>query len=176
VAQLPNDGRVTPAADRPSSTCLGTLFPVKHKTDRPDLMLGRNLYGLTGKPANELAVLARSWNFPAELKLAGSAYGSLGYDKNQRAYVLARTPAVANAALEFPLAGNSQSPVLNPAFIVKDRGTANATLTLDGKSIPRGNDFRFGHRQTLEGTDLIVWIKTENQASLTVRLEPQPQP
>jgi hypothetical protein len=139
-------------------------------------MLGRNLYGLTGKPAKELAVLARSWNFPAELKLAGSAFKSLGYDKNQRAYGLARQAAAENTALEFTLAGHSQSPVLNPSFIVKDWGTANATLTLDGKAIPRGRDFRFGHRQTLEGTDLIVWIKTESQASLTFRLEPQPQP
>lgn len=176
VAQLPNDGRVTPAVDRPSSTCLGTLFPVKHKTDRPDLMLGRNLYGLTGKPAKELAVLARSWNFPAELKLAGPAFESSGYDKNQRAYVLAHKPAAESVPLELTLAGNPQSPVLNPAFIVKKWGNASVTLTLDGKSIPRGKDFRYGHRQTLEGTDLIVWIETESQASLTFRLEPRPQP
>jgi hypothetical protein len=176
VAQLPNDGRVAPAFDRPSSTCLGTLFPVKHKTDRPDLMKGRNLYGLTGKPAKELAVLARSWNFPAELKLSGSAFESLGYDKNQRAYVLERKAAAENAPLEFTLAGNAQSPVLNPAFIVKQWGNANGTLTLDGKPVPRGKGFRFGHRQTLEGTDLIVWIETESRAPLTFRLQPQPQP
>jgi hypothetical protein len=176
VAQLPNDGRVTPAPDRPSSTCLGTLFPVKHKTDRPDLMLGRNLYGLTGKPAKELAVLARSWNFPAELKVSASAFESLGYDKNQRAYVLARKSAADNAPLELTLAGRSQSPVLNPAFIVKKWGGTDVTLTLDGKPIPRGTGFRFGHRQTLEGTDLIVWIETESRASLTFHLQSQPQP
>ena len=175
VAQLPNDGRVTPVADRPSSTCLGTLFPVKHKTDRPDLMLGRNLYGMTGKPPRELAVLARSWNFPAELRLAGSAFERLGYDKNQRAYVLARKPAVENAALAFTLAGNSKSPVLNPAFIVKHWGNANVRLTLEGKPVPRGKGFRFGHRQTLEGTDLIVWIEAGSQASLSFRFEPQPE-
>jgi hypothetical protein len=174
VAQLPNDGRVTPAPDRPSSTCLGTLFPVKHKTDHPDLMIGRNLYGMTGKPAKELAVLARSWNFPAELKLSGGAFESLGYDKNQRAYLLDRKSAAVNAPLEFTLAVNSQSPVLNPALIVKNWGSANVTLTLDGKPNPRGKGFRFGHRQTLEGTDLIVWIETESRASLTFRLQPQP--
>jgi hypothetical protein len=175
VAQLPNDGRVTLVADRPSSTCLGTLFPVKHKTDLPDLMLGRNLYGMTGKPASGLAVLARSWNFPAELRLAGSAFESLGYDKNQRVYVLARNTEVQNAVLDFTLAGNSQSPVLNPAFIVNNWGDANVTLTLDGKPIPPGKNFRCGHRQTLEGMDLVVWIETESQASVTFHLEPQPQ-
>jgi hypothetical protein len=176
VAQLPNDGRVTPAVDRPSSTCLGTLYPVKHKTDRDDLMIGRNLYGLTAKPARELAVLARSWNFPAELKRAGGAFESLGYDKNQRAYVLAGKPAGAPAALEFTLAGSPQSAVLNPAFLVKNWGDANVELTLDGKAIPRGKDFRYGHRQTLDGTDLIVWIKTETQVLLNLRIEPQRNP
>ena len=176
VAQLPNDGRVTPAADRPSSTCLGTLFPVKHKTDRPDLMMGRNLYGMTGQPPKELALLARSWNFPAALILGGSAFESLGYDKNQRAYVLTRKPAGAPATLEFALAGNSQSPVLNPAFVVKNWGDANVKLTLRGNEIPRGRDFRYGHRQTLDGTDLIVWIKTDIQAPLNLRLEPQRDP
>ena len=74
------------------------------------------------------------------------------------------------------LAGSERSPVLNPAFVLKNWGEADATLMLDGKAIPRGNDFRIGHRQTLEGTDLIVWIKTESQGSLAVRLEPRPQP
>ena len=171
VAQLPNDGRVTPVPDRPSSTCLGTLFPVKHKTDRPDLMIGRDLYGMTDRPAKELAVLARSWNFPAELKLAGGAFESLGYDKNQRAYVLACQPGGTPATLAFTLAGTAQSPVLNPAFVVKNWGHANPTLTLGGKGIPRGTDFRYGHRQTLEGTDLIVWIKTQTQMPINVRLE-----
>jgi hypothetical protein len=49
---------------------------------------------------------------------------------------------------------------------------ANVTLTLDGKPIARGKDFRCGHRPTLEGTDLIVCIETESQASLTFHLEP----
>ena len=176
VAQLPNDGRVTPAVDRPSSTCLGTLYPVKHKTDRPDLMIGRNLYGLTAQPARSLAVLARSWNFPADLTLSGKGLSSQGYDPNQRAYRLTCQQNAKPGKLEMTLAGSERSPVLNPAFVVKNWGEANATLTLDGKPIPRGKGFRFGHRQTLEGTDLIVWIETESQASLTFRLEPQPQP
>jgi hypothetical protein len=177
VAQLPNDGCVAGAPDRPSSSCLGTLYPAKHKLD-DTTMFARDLYGMTDQPVTKLVTLARSWNFPAELKLAGDDFESLGYDQNQRAYVLNCKPAVAAApaALAFTLAGSPQSPVLNPAFVVKNWGDADAKLTLDGKPIPRGKDFRFGHRQTLEGTDLIVWIETESQASLTFRLEPQPQP
>lgn len=171
VAQLPNDGRVTPAADRPSSTCLGTLFPVKHETGRPDLMLGRNLYGMTDQPVKELAALARSWNFPAELVLAGEGYASEGYDKNQRGYVLKRQPAVKTGRLEFTLNGSEHSPVLNPAFVVKDWGEANVKLTLDGRAIPRGKDCRSGHRQTLAGTDMVVWLKARSQTTVRIRLE-----
>ena len=175
MAQLPSDGCVAGAPDRPSSSCLGTLYPVKHKLDETTLF-ARDLYGMTDQPVTKLVTLARSWNFPAELKPAGDAFGSLGYDQNQRAYVLNCKPASAPTALAFTLAGSPQSPVLNPAFVVKNWGDADAKLTHDGKPIPRGKDFRFGHRQTLGGTDLIVWIKTESHASLTFRLDPQPQP
>ena len=85
-------------------------------------------------------------------------------------------PPAAPPALTFTLAGSPQSPVLNPAFVGRNWRDADATLTLDGKHIPRGKDFRFGHRQTLKRTDLIVWIKSESQAALTFHLEPQPQP
>lgn len=120
VAQLPNDGRVTPAPDRPSSSCLGTLFPIKHKSNRPDMMFGRDLYGMTDKPPQELAVLGRSWNDPAELKLAGSDFASGGYDKNQRAYVLGCKQPGKPTTLELTLAGSKKSPVLNPALVIKN--------------------------------------------------------
>ena len=139
-------------------------------------MSARNLYGMTGQPVTTLVTLARSWNFPAGLKLSGDAFETIGFDKNQRAYVLHCKPATAPAALTFTLAGSPQSPVLNPAFIVKNWGNTNARLALDGKQIPQGKDFRFGHRQELEGTDLIVWIIAESQTALTFRLEPQPMP
>jgi hypothetical protein len=43
-------------------------------------MVGRNLYGLTEKASRELTGLARSWNFPAELRRTAGAFESLGYD------------------------------------------------------------------------------------------------
>jgi hypothetical protein len=173
VAQLPNDGRIAPAPDRPSSACLGTLHPVRHKGEGV-LQYVRNLYGLTDKDPGHLAVLGCSWNQPARLTLQGGGFTSEGYDKNQRAYLLNRLPSATPAALTFELAGGNHSPVLNPAFVIANWGNADAKLTLDGKMIPRGRNFRFGHRQTLEGTDLIVWIETLNRTAVTFRIEPQP--
>jgi hypothetical protein len=171
VAQLPNDGRIAPAPDRPSSACLGTLYPVRHQGEGVRQYV-RNLYGLTDRDPSHLAVLGRSWNQPAKLTLQGGGFTSEGHDKNQRAYVLNRLPSATPPALMFELAGSNHSPVLNPAFVIANWGDADAMLTLDGKMIPRGGNFRFGHRQTLEGTDLIVWIETLSRTSVTFRLEP----
>ena len=174
VAQLPNDGRVTPAPDRPSATCLGTLYPVRHKGEGVQEWV-RDLYGMTDKEPKDLAVLGRSWNTPAELKVAGNAFRAKGYDKNQRAYVLACNEASQPATLEMTLAGSQASPVLNPAFVIQGWGERGARLRLDGREIPRGKDFRFGQVFTLEGTDLVVWLHLESMQPTTLRLSPETQ-
>lgn len=168
VGQLPNDGRVAAAPDRPSSSCPGTLYPVKHKLD--DLtMFARDLYGMTDQPVSTLVTLARSWNFPAKLKADGIE--SLDYDKNQRAYVLALKTSQPPAKVELTLAGSEQSPVLNPAFVIKNWGESDVKLSLNGKNIPHGKTFRTGHVPTLEGTDLVIWIKYEATQTVTIVLE-----
>ena len=171
VAQLPNDGRVTPACDRPSSTCLGTLFPVKHKGESVTVT-ARNLYGMTDKPAKELTVLARSWNFPAELTLAGGDFQSEGFDRNQRAYPLKCTKAGKPVTLELTLSGSKKTPVLNPAFVIKNWGDAEAALKVNGENVPPGRMLRYGHRRDMQGTDLIVWIKTESANPIRISISP----
>jgi hypothetical protein len=171
VAQLPNDGRDAPAPDRPSSACMGTLYPIRHKGDGSQEWV-RNLYGMTDKDQKQLAILARSWNNPAELKLHGDSFSNDGYDKNQRAYILTRTDNGKPSPLIFNIQASQKSPVANPAFVIKNWGDTDAVLKLDGKEIKRGKTFRFGHRQTLESTDLIVWIKAESTKPIAVSIVP----
>ena len=170
VGQLNSDGTVAGAPDRPSSSCCGTLLSVMHRLDNSTAEL-RNLYGMTDRPVKTLVTLARSWNFAAELVLTGKGFTSEGYDKNQRAWVLNSLPAGQSGKLEFTLSGNEHSPVVNPALVVKDWGEADALLTLNGREIPKGKDFRYGHSQTLESTDLIVWFKAESQTALKICIE-----
>jgi hypothetical protein len=61
--------------------------------------------------------------------------------------------------LDMEFTGSAESPVLNPALVIQGWGEHEATLMLDGAEIPRGKDFRYGFRRTLDGADLIVWIK-----------------
>lgn len=147
-------------------------YPVKHKLD--DItMFARDLYGMTDQPVSTLATLARSWNFPAKLKADGIE--SLDHDKNQRAYVLALKTSHPPAKVELTLAGDEQSPVLNPVFIIKNCGESDVKLTLNGKQISQGKTFRTGHVPTLGGTDLVIWIKCESTQPVTVVLENEEQ-
>jgi hypothetical protein len=43
-------------------------------------------------------------------------------------------------------------------------------LKLDGRQVPRGADFRVGARPTLQGEDVIIWIRTKSTKPLTIEL------
>ena len=73
--------------------------------------------------------------------------------------------------LEFTLEATPESPIHNPAFVVKNWGNRPASLTMDGKEIPRGKDFRFGRNKTLEGTDLVVWVKTKSDKKTSFKIQ-----
>jgi hypothetical protein len=168
VAQLPNDGRKAIVSDRPSHFSLASSRPVIHRADgNSEAMF---LYGMTDQPAETLAPLSRSWNSAPAVRLTGSGYEGGAYKKSERAYMFtAKAPDA--GPLEFSLDATQGSPIQNPAFVVKNWGNRPATLSIDGKDIPRGKDFRFGHNKTLEGTDLIVWVKTQGEKKTSFKIE-----
>jgi hypothetical protein len=59
---------------------------------------------------------------------------------------------------------------VNPAFIVKGWGDRPAILLVDGKPVPRGKDFRYGHRERLDGTDLILWLKLQSTKPVQISI------
>ena len=64
--------------------------------------------------------------------------------------------------------GSAESPVFHPALVVEDWGLHEATVTIDGRDARRGEDYRIGHRNTLESSDLLVWLNVE--AAVPVQL------
>jgi len=128
---------------------------------------------MTDKPIESLLPLARSWLSPAKLQINGSDFIGKGYDRYQRAYVIEYIGAGKPPALEFTLQAGPDSPVVNPAFVVKNWGRAAAVLTIDGKTTRPGPDFRLGRRRRLEGTDLIVWLELESTRPVRVTLRPE---
>ncbi|GAG24921.1 unnamed protein product [marine sediment metagenome] len=130
------------------------------------------LHGMTDKPAAKLVPLAKSWLYAPQLKLNGEGYVSEGYDQAQRAYVFARRDVRKPSALEFELAASEESPVVNPAFVIKNWRRGRASLAIDGKKVKWGKDFRFGYRKTVEGGDLIVWMRVESTKPVKISLTP----
>jgi hypothetical protein len=78
----------------------------------------------------------------------------------------------ASAKLSVQIPADEEHPIINPAFVIKNWGQSHAELILDGAKVKQGKKFRFGHRHTLEGTDLIVWLKVESTRRMEVAIIP----
>ncbi|MHC4389588.1 MAG: hypothetical protein ACYSX1_13415 [Planctomycetota bacterium] len=128
--------------------------------------------GLTNQPIEKLAPIARSWLQTPQLTVKGTTFKSEGYSRDERAFILSKTGGGAGM-LEFEIAASEESPVVNPAFVVKNWGRTDAELKINGKRVNRGKAFRLGHNHRMEGSDLIVWIKTEATMPIEFSLSPR---
>ncbi len=166
----PSDGHCPVAADRVTSSAVTSPEPpMKQRGDGS--VEGRFIMGLTDKPIDQLAPLARSWLRPPELKLIGKPFSCEGYSRDQRAYLLTRqTQGQAN--LEFELAADEQAPLVNPAFVIGNWGEVGAVLKINDAVVKRGKSFRFGQNRTLRGADLVVWIRKQSTRLVKVSIGP----
>jgi hypothetical protein len=169
VGLLPCDGRTSQAPDR-ATHFLG--FPISdpplHSSDTREWWCG--LYGMTPKPIGELVTLARSWTQAPEMRLTGNGFHCDGYDRGQRSYQIRCLDANGAAPLEGEIRASGTSPLVNLPLVVHGWGTADAALEIDGKSVPRGKQFRFGHVHHLDESTLVVWIQLEATQATTLRL------
>ena len=127
------------------------------------------------KPQSDILKLAWSWISPPELQMPGaplSPNGSTGqykhftYDQTQRAYIVPRT-TTGPERISFALDAIYDDKYLhgtmwlvNPAFVVKNWNQPDTgfRFELDGKSLTKGTDYRFGYEQTATGKDLVIWL------------------
>ena len=130
------------------------------------------LHGMTDRDGGELAALAKSWLRSPEVALVGSGFTSAGYDLTQRAYILTCKKAGEHVRLDFLISASKDSPAVNPAFVIEAWGKIGAELNLNGRTIKRGKGFRFGHRPSENGYDLVVWVKTEANEPIKLSLSP----
>jgi hypothetical protein len=57
--------------------------------------------------------------------------------------------------------------------VVLGWGNKNAKLALNGKALAQGEALHFGNRQTIDGEDLVVWLKADSTAPLNFVMEPE---
>ncbi len=171
VSQVPSDGRIARSADRFTSSAITSPEPPMKRT-REGVLEGSFIMGLTNQCLETLAPLARSWLLAPELRDVSAGFRSMGYNRHERAYVLRNTRAECST-LEFEVTAKDKSPIVNPTFVVKNWGRSDLELKIGARTVQPGKALRYGHHDTMEGTDLILWIKIESTKPTRFMISPQ---
>ena len=127
------------------------------------------LHGMTGKEIQDIVPLAKSWVNPAHLNLKSAGFTSIGYDPAQMAYVLEKESGSASA-LELTLEASEESPVVNPAIVIRGCGNDNFELVVNNEKMTRGKDYRCGVENRLDRKDMILWLNTQSSEPLSISL------
>jgi len=120
------------------------------------------LHGLTDKNVEQLVPMAKSWTEPAKLDMKSDGFENKGYDPEQMAYVIEAHESGKNTSLEFTLGGTTNSPVIDPAIVIKNLNIKSFDLEINGKKISPGEDYRYGVENNLEGDYLVLWNRIES--------------
>jgi hypothetical protein len=166
VNQARSDGRWAKTTDRPthfaSSPCSD---PVIHEEGNRMYWLG--LYGMNRMGMDDLVGFGRSWAYPPELQLNSKSCLSDGYDRAERCYRLENTQSGA-APVEMTLKGSSESPVNDPAFVIKNWKSDGARILVNGKEI-KGT--RVGINHKLGGDELMVFIPIMEKGPVNISIK-----
>ena len=180
VNQIPSDGRFALFSDHFSSAAIMSpeTSPRRSQKSSPTRSI-YFLFGLTNQPISSLAILDRSWIHPPAISVAGRSFAAI-YDPSQRAYILTRqpsTPRQQETRLELTLSASETSPVVDPAFVIKNWGDRQTEVRIDGARPPKGK-IRTGFIDHLDGTDLILWMQYRSthpfRLTMTARGENSP--
>jgi hypothetical protein len=173
VAQMPSDGRYATYPDRTSHSSLTHVPPTIYK----EVLDGLTPYyqkilmeGMLDWKPKELVPLARSWMNAPKLSNLNGAKG--GYDPSQRAYLLG-SPA---DKIELTIEASKQSPMINPAFVIKNWGDKSAAnLLVDGKSLEAGPGLRQGTFRDTDGTQtMVIWLEERSTKPISIQISKLP--
>jgi len=160
AAMIPSDGRYCQAADRPSHFSLAWGTPVPRKGEN-NTFIWTWMYGATKEDISSLTNQARSWTRPPELIIESGASEGI-FDNTQRNYVITSSKAEEVNELKFSLKASEESPVSNPAFVIKNWGDNNIRIKVNGRTIKEGKSCRIGKIRTINQYDLVVWMEMES--------------
>ncbi len=170
--QIRSNGRWAIAPDRASHSSLAHIQAWQPYEDTDSGVTMLMLNGLTDLPGPELVPLAKAWLSPAPLEVGTTGFRGEGFDPTQKAFVVARHGAAPAETLQLVLRASAETPVLNPAIVVRDWGLAAARITLDGTAAAEGPDVRVGHLHRLDGDNLVVWIRKASTVPIRVAVSP----
>ena len=167
VGQARCDGRTSKTSDRPSHC---DSFPISDPLihEDGDRYYWNGLYGINGMKMEDLVEFGRSWAYAPTMEIATKGYTSLGYDRSERCYQIENSNPKAKKC-EITLSGNEESPINNPAFIIRNWNAESAQVLVNGKP---AKDVRIGINHELEGSDLVLFLFLERNKSVNITILP----
>ena len=160
VAPRPTDGRYANFEDRAAHSSLSHWFWNEYKsTDRS--MTKIMLCGMTKGNIQDIVKMTRSWSYPAGITVNG---GTGEYRADEKAYHI-----MADGNVSFTINGSEKSPIINPAFVVKNWGNSQVEVKVNGKVVGQSKDLRVGFKNSLASMDLVVWMRYEGTDDLDIK-------
>lgn len=166
VTQIPGDGRWVVTPDKPGHFNLTTFVQWKEYSKTENTKTRIMLQGMTKGKARELVPLAKSWLHAPQMIISSRGFKGGIYDESERAFVLEKTEK-SSTPLELIIKGSEDSPVINPAIIIKNWGNKPAIISIDGK---QREDVRQSIRKGSEGDDIILWVRLERKEPVKISL------
>ncbi len=155
ISQMPNDGRYAMRTDRVTSSALGGGNPSEFA-----------IFGFTNKNIDSLVPLGRFWNNAPEVIIRAGAKQTQ-FKMSEKAYEI----EVQGTKVELTINSSSDSPLVNPAFVLKNWNQTTGNISVDGSNLDLSKDCRMGYRYTSEGIDLIVWIRMDREDTVNISFE-----
>ena len=153
VATKATDGRYAQFSDRPAHSSLSHWhWDSFEMTDNSITKL--MLIGMTDKDYSELLNVAKSWTSYPTIYLNGDS--EINYDQSEKAYKHKLLDS--KDELRLTINASQESPLYNPAFVISNWGRSEISATFNGKNLKKHDQLRYGFEETLEGTDLIIWV------------------
>ena len=140
VAQVKSSGISAVAPDRPSHSSLSHILWEPY-AQTENTMTKIMLDGLTTKSAPDLVPLAKSWLSAPAIEVSGQGFLSEGYDQTQRAYLLSRQAGSSTGGFRVVLKASPDSPLVNPAIVIKNWATPIPSWWSMGKQFLEGQLF-----------------------------------
>jgi len=170
VSQTKSDTKVAESAVRPSHSSLSHLKWKAYAEDK-DSRTWIMMHGMTNSGNDQLVALAKSWIHPPQLKINNDTFRNEGYDPSQRAYVISSPTISETSTLKFEILADEGSPLVNPAFLIRNWDKKDISVRINGKTVSRGKDFRCSPISTVTSVDQIIWLKLKSLKNVTIEFK-----
>lgn len=159
VSLVPSDGRFAVTYDRVTHFALGA-------GDAGDEAIVH--YGFAKQGIESLITEARYWQNPPGISaLSGGQF--LGFIKEEKAFHFICED---QEIISFTINASKESPVVNPAVVLKHCHLDLSEVSVNGTRVEPGNSLRIGREYDTQGDPMtIFWLKTQSESPIDIRLE-----